>query len=233
MNRIIHGIIVLVLILSLSVSGKEKDQKTYPVSSITPALKKDAYAVCREYQHEFELIDYGKAVEKVHLVITLLEENGEKFGKLVLPYDKSTKIKEITGQSYNQAGLPDDKMKNNTIHDVNYTSAGAIYDDIRLKTAEFDPGSYPFTVEYTYEIEHNGLIGYPEFCPVEDYRLAVETSSFRMIWPENMEIRYRETNLPAGCRTEKIEDGKRILEWKIDSVPAWKEAVKTGLPKFS
>lgn len=207
----------------LSGSGKEKSQPEFPVESLSPALKKDAYAICRQYQHEFELIDYGKALEKVHLVITVLEENGNHFSKLFLPYDKQTKIKTISGRSYNQLGLPDDKLKNNVIQDINYTSAGQIYDDLRMKVAEFKTNSYPYTVEYEYEIEHSGLIGYPEWRPLSDYRLAVEESSFRITWPENLQLRYRELNLPDGCRRETNEMGKHTIVWKVDSLPARKE----------
>jgi hypothetical protein len=207
----------------LSGSGKEKSQTAFPVEGLSPALKKDAYAICRHYHHEFELIDYGKALEKVRLVITVLEENGNHFSKLFLPYDKQKKIKTISGRSYNQIGLPDDKLKNSAIQDVNYTSAGQIYDDLRLKVAEFKTNSYPYTVDYEYEIEHSGLIGYPEWRPLDNYRLAVEESSFRITWPENMEIRFREFNLPEGCRKETNEAGKRTIVWKVDSLHAWKE----------
>lgn len=223
MKQTLIYIFFLLLGTIFSTFGKEKNQIYYPRETISPALKKDAYAVCRNYRHEFELIDYGKAIEKVHLVITVLEENGDHFSKLFLPYDKSKKVKSISGQSYNQDGLPDDKLKNSAIQDVNYTSAGQIYDDLRLKLAEFKTDNYPYTVEYAYEIEHNGIIGYPEWRPLEDYRLAIEESSFRITWPESLKIRYRELNLPNGCKTEFNETGKQSIEWKVDSISAWKE----------
>lgn len=216
-------VFVLICCISLFSTGKEKNQTQYAVEDIAPALKKDAYAIYRNYTHEFELIDYGKAIEKVHLVITVFEENGDHFSKLFLPYDKTQKVKSITGRSYNQFELPDDKLKNSAIQDVNYTTGGAIYDDLRLKLAEFKTESYPYTIEYQFEIEHDGLITYPEWKPLQSYRLSVEESCFRIIWPENLEIRYREFNLPSGCKKEINESGKHIIEWKVDSLQAWKE----------
>jgi hypothetical protein len=223
MRKILAGIVGLTFVISGSVFCKEKDQKLFPVSSISPDLKKDAFAVCRLSTHEFELLSYGKAVEKVHLVITVLEENGNEYSRLYLPYDKTTKIRSISGKSYNEAGLPDDKLKNNTILDLNYNSAGAIFDDIRLKSAEIKPESYPYTIEYKYEIEYDGLISYPEWRPIEDYRLSVEHSSFKFTRPQNLEIRYRELKVPEGCRTERNENGKLILEWKLDSIEAFRD----------
>jgi len=218
---------LIILIISFFLWGiaesKDKNHVLYPTADIPPELKKDAYAVCRDYHHEFELINYGQAIEKVHMAITVLEENGDDFTRLVIPYDKTSKIKSITGKSYNQSGIQDDKLKSSDIQDVNYTSAGAIYDDLRLKLVKFKPDTYPYTIEYDYEIEHSGLIDYPEWDPLEDYRLSVEKSSLKIIWPENLKIRIKEVNLPDGCKTETTSDGKHIAEWEVDSLPAWKE----------
>jgi hypothetical protein len=204
-------------------SGKDKNMVLYPASLIKESLKKDANAVCRNYEHEFELIDYGKAIEKVHIVITVLNENGDHFSKLMMPYDKSQKIKNISGQSYNELGLPDNKLKSSAIQDLNYTSSGAIYDDLRMKYAEFKTNIYPYTVEYEIVTEHNELIRYPEWEPLDEYRLSVEKSSFKLLYPESLKVRYKEFNLPVNCKTEKKENVKKSVEWKVDSLCAWKE----------
>jgi len=212
----------LLLLFSSLLSGKDKTPVLYGATSIDSSLKKNAWAVCRDYRREFELLDYGKAIERVHIVVTVLEKNGDDFGELVLPYDKSRKINALSGKSYNALGLPDDKLKNSAIQDLNYTSAGQIYDDLRMKTASFSGDTYPYTVEYSYEIEYNGLIGYPQWQPLNDYRISVEKSSFRISYPDAMEIRYREFHLPEGCRTEKHENGIHSIEWKLDTLKAWR-----------
>jgi hypothetical protein len=119
--------------------------------------------------------------------------------------------------------LPDDRLKNNAIQDVNYTSDGAIYDDLRMKTASFKGDSYPYTVEYNYEIEYSGLLGYPEWQPLDAYRISIEKSSFLISYPDSIKIRYREFHLPRSCRTEKHENGLSSIEWKLDSLKAWRE----------
>lgn len=216
------GTMGLLLIMVSLLSGKVKDSVRYPVAAIDSSLKKDAWAVCREYHQEFELINYGKAIERVHMVVTVLDRNGDDFGELVLPYDKSTKISSLSGRSYNSLGIPDDKLKNKAIQDLNYTSAGAIYDDLRMKTASFSGDTYPYTVEYEYTIEYDGLMDYPEWQPLHGYRISVEKSSFQISCPDTMKFRYREFHLPTGCRTEKHENGKHSIEWKLDSLKAWR-----------
>lgn len=217
-------LLILLFVVSVFYSqGKDKNIAIYPASTIKEALKKDADAVCRNYEHVFELIDYGKALEKVHLVVTVLNENGDHFSKLTVPYDKSQKIKMISGRSYNELGLPDDKLKSNAIQDMNYTSSGAIYDDLRMKYAEFKTTTYPYTVEYEIETEYNELIRYPEWTPLDEYKISVEKSSFKLIYPENIKVRYKEFNLPVNCKTEKKENGRNSIEWKVDTLGVWKE----------
>ncbi len=215
---------ILILIISgYLVSGKEKSRSQYACATIDSSMKKEAWAVCRNYHHEFQLLGYGKAVERIRLVITVLDKRGDEMAELVLPYDKSTKISSLTGKSYDMFGQPDEKLRKSNIQDLNYTSAGAIYDDIRMKKATFSGNSYPYTVEYNYEIEYNGLISYPEWHPIDEYHLSVEESSFQISYPDSMVIRYREFHLPSGCRTEKIEKGVHYLEWKLDTLKAWRE----------
>jgi hypothetical protein len=215
----------IVLTFFSVLSGKEKIRNQYQSASIDSSLRKNAWAVCRDFRQEFELRNYGNAIERVHMVITILDKNGEEFCNLVLPYDKSSKITTISGMSYDMSGMPLDKLKNDQIQDVNYTSAGAIYDDLRLKVASLGLklNKYPYTIEYNYEIEYNGLISYPEWRPLRDYRISVEKSSFMFSFPENMEIRYREFRFPGVCRSEKHEKGVLFYEWKIDSLAALRE----------
>lgn len=217
---IVSGIL---LAISCSLFAKDKGTLFYPANGISEKMKQDAYAVCREYSHEFQLIDYGHAIEKVHSVITILNENGDHFGTLVLPYDNSQKVKSISGRIYDGLGMPEDKLKNAAIQDINYTSNGAIYDDLRIKLADFKIKDYPYTVEFNYEIEHDGLIGYPKWQPIGEYRISVEKSSFSVTYPESLKIRVREIKIPETSKTEKTEDGKHLLEWKLDSMTAWRD----------
>lgn len=213
----------LFLIISFSLSGKDKQQPFYPVASIDSSLKKDAWAVCRDFHQEFVLQDNGHAVEKVRMVLTVLEKRGDEYAELELPYDQTSKITSITGKTYNAAGFVDDKLRTNAIQDVNYTSDGAIFDDLRMKTAKINSNDYPYTIEYNFEISYDGLLGYPTWHPAIGYHFAVEKSFFTISFPEEKPIRFRELNLPSGCRTEKAEKGIKTMEWNIHSLNALKE----------
>ena len=222
MRSLLLGTLTMLLFFS-PLLGKEKPKPYYPAALIDSTLKKDAWAVCREYSDEFILRDNGRATEKVHVVITVLDKRGDNLAELQLSYDKTSRITSISGRNYDAAGMYDERLKNKAIQDVNLTSEGTLYDDLRMKIAKIDTNNYPYTVEYEYEFSYDGLLGYPQWQPLEGYHLSVEKSSFAFSYPENMEIRYREQNIPAGFRSEKQDKGIRTLEWKIASLPAQKE----------
>ena len=219
----LYSLLAIAIACCSALSGKDKSRPFYPVALIDSSLKKDAWAVCRDYRREFVLHDNGKAVEHVRLVVTVLEKRGDEYAELELPYDKSSKISSISGKNYDGEGMYDEKLKNSAIQDINYTSEGAIYDDLRVKTAKINTNTYPYTVEYEYDISRDGLLGYPTWQPLNGYHLSVEKSHFTIRFPEKMEIRFHEQNLPAGCRIEKTEKGIRTLEWEIDSLRAMRE----------
>jgi hypothetical protein len=223
--------LAIAIVFTTTLWGKEKMKPIYSVASVDSSLRNDAWAVCRDFSHEFVLSDNGKAVEHFHLVITVLDKLGDEYAELVLPYDKSSKIISISGKNYNGEGIYDEKLKNSAIQDLNYTSAGAIYDDLRMKIAKISTNIYPYTVEYNYDISHDGLIGYPKWQPLSGYHLSVEKSHFKISYPEGMDIRYREFKLPDGCRTEKREGGIHHIEWEINSLAALRE--EPWSPKLS
>jgi hypothetical protein len=92
-----------------------------------------------------------------------------------------------------------------------------------MKIAWFESDKYPYTIEYQYEIEHSGLLAYPTWKPIGGFQYAVEKSSFVVSWPEGMEIRTKELNLPYQCSSTKKENGKNIVEWKLDTLLAIRE----------
>ncbi|MCE1197945.1 MAG: DUF3857 domain-containing protein [Marinilabiliales bacterium] len=203
--------------------GKDKHPLMYPVPLIDSTLRKDARAVCREYRQEFIIQGPGKAVEKVHKVVTILNDKGSDYGELILAYDKSRSVNFIEGRCYNMLGIQDEKLKESKIEDVNYTSEGAIYDDYRMKLAKLQNATYPCTVEYNYEISYSGLINYPEWNPVPNYRYSVEKSSFAITFPDTMKIRFREFRMPEGACLITHEKGMTTMEWTVKKIPAYLE----------
>ncbi len=88
----------------------------------------------------------------------------------------------------------------------------------------------PFTVEYTYEISYDGLFNYPNWILYEDYNVAVENSTFRIISPEGFRLRYLEQNIKDHCNTYN-KPSKILYEWAISGLPALKKELYSPDPE--
>ena len=79
--------------------------------------------------------------------------------------------------------------------------------------------AYPFTVEYSYVKEYNGLLSYPTWDPVTDFNMALQTSVFKVVCPDSLSFRYREKNLQG--KNEITRSGLlSTCTWKIQNLPA-------------
>jgi hypothetical protein len=83
----------------------------YAVSKISAALMKNANAVLRFEEIKFEIHSAKEAIETNHYVITILNENGDKWAEFAEYYDKLREINSMEGYLYDANGKQLKKMK--------------------------------------------------------------------------------------------------------------------------
>src|SRR5688572_24925418 len=125
----------------------------FPVSQIPESLTKNVNAVVRQNNRIFRIVARDRATYHVHSAITILNEQGKSFATEVVGYDKLTKVKEISGSVYDANGKLIKKLKNSEIYDQSAYDGSSLYSDNRLKAIDLRHGSYPYTVEFEYELE--------------------------------------------------------------------------------
>nr|WKN37728.1 DUF3857 domain-containing protein [Tunicatimonas sp. TK19036] len=193
----------------------------YDASAIPADLQENASAVVREQDEIFTIHASDAATYTIHRAVTVLNKNGERYAPLVIWYDASRKIKSIECTVYDARGTEVKKVKKKDIQDVSAVSSFSIYEDSRLKYYSYDSPSYPYTVEYSYELEFDGLLFYPNWHPVEGFQLAVEQSSFSVITSPDISLRYRvqHTSEPAIS----TEEGQQKYYWELRHHAAYKK----------
>ena len=137
----------------------------YAVSKIAPALLKNANAVLRLEEQRFEIINPGKAVYKNHYVITVLNENGDYWAGYWEYYDKFQKIESVEGILYDAKGKQLKKIKTKDAEDISGVADCSLIDDNRMKRHNFYHRLYPYTVEYTTEMEYSSTLFFPRWVP--------------------------------------------------------------------
>ena len=184
----------------------------YAVTNISDSLLANVHTVIR-YEHQQYIVQtVGKATEKIKAVITIVN-NKSSYDDFRVYYDQFTSVGKIKATIYDANGKKVRDIKKSEVNDYAAFDGFSIYNDLRLKHIDFTYGSYPYTIEYEYDIHHNGLQSYASWMP-QQYKTSVENSIFEFILPENMDFRYKAINLPQTPEIKK-EEGQKKHIWQL------------------
>ncbi len=212
------GIYILlpVILFSAITRGNDGD---YAVSKIPDSLKKNANAVIRleETSIEVKSLKYYKI--NYHYVITILNENGEKWAKFEDNYDKLKSINSVEGNLYDANGKELKKMKWKDLMDLSGTEDISLADDNRLKVHSFFYKVYPYTIEYYEESEYNTTFSFPIWVAQDGEKLSVEKSTMQFSCPAEYKFRYRTFNYKGDPVITTDKDNK-VYAWTVASLPA-------------
>ena len=222
MKRLILGLLMLVL-FSAPVYGRKKIM--FPVSEIPKDLLNNANAVMRMSNDVFIRTSQRKAVETIHYAITILNKSGKYKSYFVQPYTRFSSIHNIKGTVYNAAGEKVKTFKFDDINDISADFGRSLYTDTRVKYINPDYSEYPFTVEYSCEVDYSGSLSLENWQVIPHYDMAIQNESFSMITPDNgdpnspVAVRYylNKKDIPLQ---HKVEKGQTIYSLKVSNIKA-------------
>jgi len=220
MNKYLSLLLTCLIIFNLSAWAKKNEIK-YPVSSISEEFKKNANTVVRINETTFTVESIKKATIKNHQVITILNKNGEYASRKSVGYDKLHKLKYFKIHIYDAAGKLIKKAKSSDIKDYSATSGGTLFDDNRVKFYEALQKDYPFTIEYEYEREFNGILNYPEWRAINAYNRSVEQAKFTINIPQSLKLRTKTYHF-NGEHHKSSADGIDTYVWGVNNTKAFK-----------
>jgi hypothetical protein len=221
--RLQYKIVLLIgILLKLLIFSSAASEAKYKASDIPVSLLKDAKAVVRKSETIFEISGIDKMIMRVTYAITILNENGIQNSVLIQYYDKFMTVRKIEADIYDQNGVPVKNGVNVKVEDYSANIGYALYEDNRVKVLDPKYRTFPFTVEYTYEIAFDGLLFFPDWSVYDDYNISVESSSFRIITPKGFKFRYFEKNISNTCVIAESGD-KAFYTWYYVNLPVVKK----------
>ena len=191
----------------------------YPFDSIPQDLKRRADAVVRSEQCLYTILGPGKAVEKVKVVITILNEKADVFSDVSVYYNNFSKVNYLVGAIYDETGKTIKVLGITSVYDMSAIPGGTFYSDDRIKYLNFPKVKYPYTIEYEYEKEHSSILNYPFWYFQPGLGIAVEKSGIQFVVPKGMEFRYYARNLKNSVDSV-ITDDSRIYTWQEENIRA-------------
>ena len=183
----------------------------------TGSLYENANAIVNERNAVFSQTDLNNATYKVTEVITILNKQGEEFGYFRASGDKFRELKDFSGVIKNAAGAVVKKIGKNDLS-ISSLSEDFKTDNYYIGYASKHP-VYPYTVEYSYEFRFkNGILAYPPFVPIEDYRQSVVNANYTIEVPVDLKLRYH-SNFDCDIK-ERTENNKRIYTFSSTNLKA-------------
>jgi transglutaminase-like putative cysteine protease len=214
-NSILKYLLLLPFILAFMSCLLRAEEDKYAVDKIPVGLISDADAVIRYDATRFEIDDESNTVEKDTFVVTIFNKDGQHYGDIFLHYDKFIDINDLNGRILDENGEEIRELDGDEIKDRPEISWYSLYEDSRVKEAELYYNKFPYTVEFTYEIDYDGYINWPSWYSQHSSE-PVELSKFEVKVPDNYKLRY-------WCNKDSIKpeisEGGRLYSWHAENLP--------------
>ncbi|HTE00147.1 MAG TPA: DUF3857 domain-containing protein [Mucilaginibacter sp.] len=228
MRRIIFVLCLLMLHITATA------QINYNAGLIPKDLLPYASAVVRNEEITTEIKDLDNVIYHVKRAITVLNKNGDNIAHMAVFYDKSTSVKYIRGLVFNEFGKQVGKFSQSDFSDQSTASSSSLFDDARVKHYIPAITSYPYTIEYEYEVKYRQTLYFNRWMPNAETNLAVEKSTFKFTCKPDFNIRIKELNLDEKPIIENTKDGLKTYSWKVNNIKALKdEPLSLGEIKYA
>lgn len=164
-------------------------------STIPVELLDNANAVVRLHEQSVTLESSKEMVVRCRRVITVYNSRGNRHINGFVHYDENVRIKSLEAQIFDAFGSDLKRIKKKDFKDVSAVEGGTLYSDSRIKYLNYTPITYPYTVDFTYEVETENTAFIPWFYPIDDFNLSIEKSIYHVNNPSGLELRYKEFNV--------------------------------------
>ena len=191
----------------------------FAVSGIPAALLKNADAVLRTEEMRFEIISQKETVETYHWVVTVINQNGDKWARFYEYYDRLRSLSGMEGFLYDASGNLMRKARSKDFEDVSAVDRSSLIDDNRARRHDFYCKSYPYTVEYRVVIRYSHTFYFPDWMPQWGERIAVEKSQAQIVCPEGYQFRFKALRY-NGEPIVSSDGKKKTSSWSVQSLPA-------------
>lgn len=164
----------------------------------------------------FEIINEGKAYWRVRRIVQVLNEKAKNRGRVMIEESPFIKCKKLSGKISDKNGTIVKKTDKKDINKAQVTVGYTLYEESRYQWIELYWNSYPYTIEYEYELEIVSLFFWPDWYPQDD--APVQAASYKLII-HDPQIRFQ--FYPVGIEVEPVyteTNNRRQWTWKLTAL---------------
>lgn len=190
----------------------------YSVSKIPAELKENANAVVRGEYVQINILAADKMLVRTRRAVTVLNKHGNKLVFAGEFYSEGSEIKKLEARIFDANGEEIKKYKSRDFEDRSVSGANDVTDN-RIKFIDYKPHSYPYTILFESEVENISTAFIQPFEPVQSFFLSIENSTYQLKNPQEIPLRFKETNL-EGLEITK-NNSEFELSYKLKNFPAY------------
>ncbi|MFC0518988.1 DUF3857 domain-containing transglutaminase family protein [Mucilaginibacter angelicae] len=224
-----NKLLVIAAVLCFFTLKSYSQDKTIPkdlyiASTIPDSLKEDANSVVRYSMEDDSFTGPGKAEERFHTIITILNEKGNDEAEKVLHYNKKySMVNSFEMRIYGADGTLIKKYHKSDMYDRLAVDNETMATDDRLLAIGHTIATYPTTVEYIYDLDVRSLMDLGSWA-YQGYEQSVQNAYYHISINSDAGFRYmnRNTNIkPQKTTADKIDS----YSWKVTNLKAFKHEI--------
>jgi transglutaminase-like putative cysteine protease len=210
---------LLVTIAFLFFSSSADAQQVYDVNSIPKELLSHASAVVRNYETTVEVKNLDDVTSHIKLAVTVLNKNGDDEARMSIWYNKVERLKSFKGAIYDESGKLLGKIAERDLIDHSAADGYSLFIDDRVKRYRPAVTTYPYTIEYDYEVTAKQTLMFEDWNPNPNLStsVSVQQSSYKIICKPGFNIRFKEINYPGKVHIGETPLLKTYI-WEINNV---------------
>lgn len=209
------------LLLFFVVHNSLSQDLNYSTSTIPDELIKGANAVVRLDMMKVTISQIDQMKVQSKRIVTVLNDEGERFVSAYAPYDNETKITDLSAIVFDSQGNQIDKFKEKDFLDISASGSGTLYSDSRVKYLRYTPVSYPYTIVFERNYETSDTAFIPGWYFLDGYEVSTQKSNFSLDVLFNSPIRFKENNLELFTISSKITNNS--FDFKAENLKAIKQ----------
>ncbi|MGS2763583.1 DUF3857 domain-containing protein [Sinomicrobium sp. M5D2P9] len=222
----------LLCFFSCSLTVKAQVSK-YQALLLDKELTENADAVVRLEECQVEIKSQKDMVITQKRIVTVFNKQGNKYVRASVGYDNSRKVKSLGALVFDAFGKEISKFRKKDFKDVSAVIRGTLYSDHRILYLDYVPVTYPYTVEFTYEVHtpNTGVI--PSWYFLDGYNVSTRESRYSLLYDKNrFRLRFKGKHLEEyGIQKEETSQGIEFLGKSIKAVK--EESLSPAFTEFA
>lgn len=179
------------------------------------------YSLVKENRTEIICKSPTQATEKYKVNITIFNQKGLDVANFICGCSQFRSLQKFSGEIFNAQGKSVRKIKKTELKKTEYSTALST-DDYQYYYECYYP-TYPFTIQYEWEIKcNNGLIYFPTFVPQSNFQQLLLEGSYRLEMPVGQTCKYKVVNdLEKQIKITELKgkEGQQIIEANVSNLP--------------